>query len=201
MLLSVEILVALPGEEWCAENQEVNLLCFSQVFVFPAYSLIDLLYDIGTSWSPVTFYPLCRKPDPNSNVVVHTPSGVFGSRNLLQNQNGRIKGSRLVLTKKIKLLGFEIQPRAGQSHEFDSLSAARCRIYSRSNTKVCIWGSHLIVDIGLSFILKYSLAKRIQWNLVLLYLCCCWCFRRLIWRRYTTGWRDQAIILWVQLRI
>ncbi|CAH2063183.1 unnamed protein product [Thlaspi arvense] len=72
-----------------------------------------------------------RKPNPNSNVVVHTPSGVFGSRNLLQNQNGRIKGSRLVLTKKIKLPGSDIQ----QSHEFDSLSAARCRIYSRSSTK------------------------------------------------------------------
>ncbi|XP_024012806.1 histone-lysine N-methyltransferase ATX3 isoform X2 [Eutrema salsugineum] len=77
-----------------------------------------------------------RKPDPNSNVVVHTPSGVFGSRNLLQNQNGRIKGSRLVLTKKIKLPGSDIQPQAEQSHEFDSLSAARCRIYSRSNTKI-----------------------------------------------------------------
>uniref|UniRef100_A0A1J3CX27 Histone-lysine N-methyltransferase ATX3 n=1 Tax=Noccaea caerulescens TaxID=107243 RepID=A0A1J3CX27_NOCCA len=76
-----------------------------------------------------------RKPDPNSNVVVHTPSGVFGSRNLLQNQNGRIKGSRLVMTKKIKLPGSNIQPRAEQSHEFGSLSAARCRIYSRSNMK------------------------------------------------------------------
>ncbi|VVB06535.1 unnamed protein product [Arabis nemorensis] len=76
-----------------------------------------------------------RKPDPNSNVVVHTPAGVFGSRNLLQNQNGRIKGSRLVLTKKIKLLGSGIQPQAEQIHAFDSFSAARCRIYSRSNTK------------------------------------------------------------------
>ncbi|KAJ0255646.1 Histone-lysine N-methyltransferase ATX3 [Hirschfeldia incana] len=88
-----------------------------------------------------------RKPDPNSNVVVHTPSGVFGSRNLLQNQNGRIKGSRnllqnqngrskgsrLVLTKKIKLPGSDIQRQAEQSH--DSLSAARCRIYSRSSAK------------------------------------------------------------------
>ncbi|XP_013588915.1 PREDICTED: histone-lysine N-methyltransferase ATX3 isoform X4 [Brassica oleracea var. oleracea] len=74
-----------------------------------------------------------RKPDPNSNVVVHTPSGVFGSRNLLQNQNGRIKGSRLVLTKKMKLPGSDIQPQTEQSH--GSLSAARCRIYSRSNTK------------------------------------------------------------------
>lgn len=74
-----------------------------------------------------------RKPDPNSNVVVHTPSGVFGSRNLLQNQNGRIKGSRLVLTKKMKLPGSDIQPQTEQSR--DSLSAARCRIYSRSNTK------------------------------------------------------------------
>ncbi|RID54635.1 hypothetical protein BRARA_G01939 [Brassica rapa] len=74
-----------------------------------------------------------RKPDPNSNVVVHTPSGVFGSRNLLQNQNGRIKGSRLVLTKKMKLPDSDIQPQTEQSH--GSLSAARCRIYSRSNTK------------------------------------------------------------------
>nr|VDC99809.1 unnamed protein product [Brassica rapa] len=83
-----------------------------------------------------------RKPDPNSNVVVHTPSGVFGSRNLLQNQNGRIKGSRLVLTKKMKLPDSDIHPQTEKSH--GSLSAARCRIYSRSNTKACIWGSHLI---------------------------------------------------------
>ncbi|KAG7561702.1 Zinc finger PHD-finger [Arabidopsis thaliana x Arabidopsis arenosa] len=76
-----------------------------------------------------------RKPDPDSVVVVHTPSGVFGSRNLLQNQYGRTKGSRLVLTKKMKLPGFETQTQAEQSRVFDSLSAARCRIYSRSNTK------------------------------------------------------------------
>ncbi|KFK35363.1 hypothetical protein AALP_AA5G275500 [Arabis alpina] len=75
-----------------------------------------------------------RKPDPNNNVVVHTPAGVFGSKNLLQNQNGRIKGSRLVLTKKIKLPGSAIQPQAEQIH--DSFSAARCRIYSRSNSKI-----------------------------------------------------------------
>lgn len=137
-LFSVEILDALCGEGWCAENKEVNLLCFSQVF-YSTYSLIDLLCVDG---SPVTFYPLCRKPDPNSNVVVHTPSGVFGSRNLLQNQNGRIKGSRLVLTKKMKLPDSDIHPQTEKSH--GSLSAARCRIYSRSNTKACIWGSHLI---------------------------------------------------------
>ncbi|AEE80251.1 unnamed protein product [Arabidopsis thaliana] len=76
-----------------------------------------------------------RKPDPDSVVVVHTPSGVFGSRNLLQNQYGRAKGSRLVLTKKMKLPGFQTQTQAEQSRVFDSLSAARCRIYSRSNTK------------------------------------------------------------------
>ncbi|XP_010469021.1 PREDICTED: histone-lysine N-methyltransferase ATX3-like isoform X1 [Camelina sativa] len=76
-----------------------------------------------------------RKPDPNSVVVVHTPSGVFGSRNLLQNQNGRTKGSRLVMTKKIKLPGSEIQTQSEQTHVIDSQYAARCRIYSRSNTK------------------------------------------------------------------
>ncbi|CAN8253989.1 unnamed protein product [Cochlearia groenlandica] len=76
-----------------------------------------------------------RRPDPNSKVVVHTPSGVFGSTNLLRNQNGRIKGSRLVMTKKMKLRGSNIQPQAEQSHEFNSLPAARCRVYSRSNTK------------------------------------------------------------------
>jgi hypothetical protein len=100
-----------------------------------------------------------RKPDPDSVVVVHTPSGVFGSRNLLQNQYGRAKGSRLVLTKKMKLPGFQTQTQAEQSRVFDSLSAARCRIYSRSNTKVCIWGSCLFLDVGESFVINYSLAK------------------------------------------
>ncbi|CAE6079104.1 unnamed protein product [Arabidopsis arenosa] len=53
----------------------------------------------------------------------------------LQNQNRRTKGSRLVMTKKVKLTGSEIQRQAEQSGVFDFQSAARCLIYSRSNTK------------------------------------------------------------------
>ncbi|KAB5534541.1 hypothetical protein DKX38_017627 [Salix brachista] len=43
------------------------------------------------------------KPNPDYAVVMRTPSGVFSGRSLLQNQNGCLRGSRLVSSKRVEL--------------------------------------------------------------------------------------------------
>ncbi|XP_024020947.1 histone-lysine N-methyltransferase ATX3 isoform X2 [Morus notabilis] len=72
-----------------------------------------------------------RTPNLDAVVVVHTPSGVFAARSLLQNQKGCFKGSRLVASKRI-----EVQESSTlETNEFEPDSAARCRIFKRSSHK------------------------------------------------------------------
>ncbi|GAV64423.1 PHD domain-containing protein/PWWP domain-containing protein/SET domain-containing protein/SAND domain-containing protein/PHD_2 domain-containing protein/zf-HC5HC2H_2 domain-containing protein [Cephalotus follicularis] len=70
-----------------------------------------------------------RVPDPDTVVVVNTPSGVYAARSLLQNENGCFRGSRLVSSKGTEL------PESStlEVNELEPLSAARCRVYKRSN--------------------------------------------------------------------
>ncbi|XP_044480536.1 histone-lysine N-methyltransferase ATX3-like isoform X2 [Mangifera indica] len=72
-----------------------------------------------------------RSPNPDAVVVVHTPTGVFAGRSLLQNQKGCFRGSRLVSSK-----GTEF-PEAStpEADELEPLSAARCRVFRRSKDK------------------------------------------------------------------
>ncbi|KAJ6873015.1 hypothetical protein NC651_031994 [Populus alba x Populus x berolinensis] len=72
-----------------------------------------------------------RKPNPDHAVVVRTPSGVFSGRSLLQNQNGCLRGSRLVSSKRVELP----EPSTTGSNEFEPLSAAKCRAFKRTNHK------------------------------------------------------------------
>lgn len=73
-----------------------------------------------------------RTPNLDAVVVVHTASGVFSARSLLQNQKGCFKGSRLVSSKRI-----EVQESSTlETNEFEPDSAARCRIFKRSSHKV-----------------------------------------------------------------
>eukprot|EP00258_Populus_trichocarpa_P011756 XP_002320864.3 histone-lysine N-methyltransferase ATX3 isoform X3 [Populus trichocarpa] len=72
-----------------------------------------------------------RKPNPDYAVVVRTPSGVFSGRSLLQNQNGCLRGSRLVSSKRVELP----EPSTTGSNEFEPLSAAKCRAFKRTNHK------------------------------------------------------------------
>ena len=63
---------------------------------------------------------------------MHTPSGVFAARNVLQNENECLRGSRLISSKNAELL----ESPAPETNEFDAYSAVRCRVFRRSNFKV-----------------------------------------------------------------
>ncbi|XP_021748093.1 histone-lysine N-methyltransferase ATX3-like [Chenopodium quinoa] len=74
-----------------------------------------------------------RNPNPDAVLVVQTPERPFlSSRMLLQdhNQGRNFKGSRLI-SKRVELP----DPLPSNSEQFDPLSSARCRIYSRSKNK------------------------------------------------------------------
>ncbi|XVF33174.1 hypothetical protein REPUB_Repub17cG0145900 [Reevesia pubescens] len=72
-----------------------------------------------------------RSPNPDAVVVMHTPSGVFAARNVLQKENECLRGSRLISSKNAELLGSP----ALETIDFDAHSAARCRVFKRSNCK------------------------------------------------------------------
>lgn len=74
----------------------------------------------------VILYFDCRAPNPDTVLVIQTPSGVFSTKSLIQNK--KKGGSRLISSTRIKL---DEEPIA-QSSEIDSFSAARCRVYKRS---------------------------------------------------------------------
>ncbi|KAJ6729588.1 PHD FINGER PROTEINS [Salix viminalis] len=73
-----------------------------------------------------------RKPNPDSVLVVRTPSGIFSGRSFLQNRNGCLRGSRLVSSKRVELP----EPSTRESNEFELVSAAKCRAFKRTNYKV-----------------------------------------------------------------
>ncbi|KAK6260553.1 hypothetical protein SCA6_015027 [Theobroma cacao] len=72
-----------------------------------------------------------RSPNPDAVVVMHTPTGVFAARNVLQNENECLRGSRLISSKNAELPGSP----APETNEFDAYSAARCRVFRRSKFK------------------------------------------------------------------
>lgn len=79
-----------------------------------------------------TLFILCRVPNPDSVLAIHTPSVVFSARSLLENRKGGFRGSRLGSLKKIELL----ESSSLESSEFEPLSAAKCRIFKRLRSKV-----------------------------------------------------------------
>ncbi|KAK7338057.1 hypothetical protein VNO77_18654 [Canavalia gladiata] len=72
-----------------------------------------------------------RVPNPDSVLVIRTPTGVFSPRTSLQNEKGCFRGSRLVSSKNIELF----EPSTSERYEVDPLSAARCRVYKRTLNK------------------------------------------------------------------
>lgn len=74
-----------------------------------------------------------RIPNPDAVVVVHTPSGVFAARSLLQNQKSCFRGSRLISSNKAEIQESTLD---SNSNDFEPLSAARCHTFKRSNFKV-----------------------------------------------------------------
>ncbi|OWM68654.1 hypothetical protein CDL15_Pgr023619 [Punica granatum] len=70
-----------------------------------------------------------RLPKPDSVLVVHTPSGIFSARSLVENKHNAFRGSRLVSKKDFPDSPEEV------TDELEPLSAARCRVLRRSNQK------------------------------------------------------------------
>ncbi|XP_059634367.1 histone-lysine N-methyltransferase ATX4-like isoform X2 [Cornus florida] len=85
-----------------------------------------------TKW--VSYCAVHRTPNPDNVLVIQTPLGVFSTRSLLQNQNQErcFRGSRLVSSKGTELPDSSTQ----QTDDCEPLSAARCRIFKRSNNKM-----------------------------------------------------------------
>lgn len=72
-----------------------------------------------------------RAPNPDTVLIVQTPSGVFSAKNLLQNK--KKTGSRLISAK----MANPDEDSAVEAGEAEPYSAARCRIYVRPKNKSC----------------------------------------------------------------
>ncbi|EXB84230.1 Histone-lysine N-methyltransferase ATX5 [Morus notabilis] len=68
-----------------------------------------------------------RAPNPDTVLIIQTPLGVFSAKNLLQNK--KRAGSRLISSNRTKA---EEVPTV-ETTEHEPLSAARCRVFKRSN--------------------------------------------------------------------
>ncbi|XP_057524160.1 histone-lysine N-methyltransferase ATX3-like isoform X1 [Amaranthus tricolor] len=82
----------------------------------------------------VSYCAVHRSPSPDAVLDVQTPEGAFFSTRLLlqdQRQSGNCKSSRLI-SKRIELP----DPMPSKPVQFDSLSAARCQVYTKSKNKI-----------------------------------------------------------------
>ena len=71
-----------------------------------------------------------RAPNPDTVLIIQTPLGVFSTKNLLQDK--RHTGSRLISSNRLKLQ----ETSTMETNEVELFSAARCRIFKRSDAKV-----------------------------------------------------------------
>jgi hypothetical protein len=67
----------------------------------------------------------CRAPNPDNVLILQTPLGVISTKSLLQKRKA---GSRLISSTRTKK-----DDTAIEISEHDPFSAARCRIYKRTN--------------------------------------------------------------------
>jgi hypothetical protein len=109
-----------------------------QSFLFTNYKKIIVLelYGYGCIWIHLTlvlafhlcdFYISCRAPNPDTVLIIQTPNGVISTKILIQNK--RKVGSRLISSNRIKI---EETPPVDNT-EHDPFSAARCRVFVRTN--------------------------------------------------------------------
>ncbi|RZB46787.1 histone-lysine N-methyltransferase ATX5-like isoform X1 [Glycine soja] len=75
----------------------------------------------------VSYCAYHRAPNPDTVLIMQTPLGVISTKSLLQTK--RKAGSRLISSKRIKVE--DTSPAENTRHE--PFSAARCRIYRRTN--------------------------------------------------------------------
>ncbi|XP_027162942.1 histone-lysine N-methyltransferase ATX3 isoform X1 [Coffea eugenioides] len=84
-----------------------------------------------TRW--VSYCAFHSAPSADNVLVMRTPDGVFSTRSVLYNQNQEqwLRGSRLVSSKNAKHLDTSVI----EDNEIEPLSAARCRVFTRSSNK------------------------------------------------------------------
>lgn len=88
-----------------------------------------------------------REPNSENVLVIQTLDGVFSNRSLLQSQYQEqcSRGSRLISSRPAQCS--DSSP--ADTDEFGAMSAARCRIYKRSNVKV-VWSFSALTITSLS---------------------------------------------------
>ncbi|XP_042485997.1 histone-lysine N-methyltransferase ATX4-like [Macadamia integrifolia] len=77
----------------------------------------------------VSYCAYHRAPNPDTVLVIQTPIGVFSAKSLLQNKKRMV--SRLMSSNRTQVL----EDSASEIDQFESSSAARCRIFKRSKHK------------------------------------------------------------------
>ncbi|PSS33006.1 Histone-lysine N-methyltransferase [Actinidia chinensis var. chinensis] len=77
----------------------------------------------------VSYCAYHRAPNPDTVLIIQTPLGVFSTKNLLQDK--KHTGSRLISSNRLKLQ----EASTMETNEVELFSAARCRIFKRSDTK------------------------------------------------------------------
>lgn len=83
-------------------------------------------------------------PNADNVLVMRTPDGVFSTKSVLhsQNQEQWLRGSRLVSSKNAEYSDTSVVG----DNEIEPVSAARCRVFTRSGKKVsclCIFALHI----------------------------------------------------------
>lgn len=92
---------------------------------------------------------VCRAPNPDTVLIMQTPSGVFSTKSLLQNK--RRNGSRLISSNRLKLQ----EAPTVELNEIEPFSAARCQVFKRLNNKVpWIWDIWVIIHLHISWSLR-----------------------------------------------
>ncbi|GLU12015.1 hypothetical protein SLE2022_287240 [Rubroshorea leprosula] len=75
----------------------------------------------------VSYCAYHRAPNPDTVLIIQTPLGVFSTKSLLQNK--KRMGSRLISSNRVKIEEVPVV----ETTELEPFSAARCRIFRRSN--------------------------------------------------------------------
>ena len=101
---------------------------FPSLWELHIYGFIwNSFYSFLSSFNLNHVYISCRAPNPDTVLIMQTPLGVISTKSLLQTK--RKAGSRLISSKRIKVE--DTSPAENTRHE--PFSAARCRIYRRTN--------------------------------------------------------------------
>ncbi|XP_073022237.1 histone-lysine N-methyltransferase ATX3-like isoform X1 [Primulina eburnea] len=84
-----------------------------------------------TKW--ISYCAVHRAPSTENVLVIQTPNGVVSNKSLLQSQYQEqcLRGSRLISLRTSECSNSSLT----DTNEFEAMSAARCRLYARSNIK------------------------------------------------------------------